>query len=177
MGTDKALLTTPDGVTWLQAAVHLVRALGLEVCILSAHRSHGALLDGAVGVTVVAEPGPPSGPLWALSSLFSSDVDRALLVLPVDMPNLNVATLRCLLDAWRVDEGRALVAHDGERLQPLLGIYPCGAAQRVALDQELRLGRGRWLSWLDRIDHRQLTLPAAELLNANHPHDLPALLG
>ena len=177
MGTDKALITTSDGSTWLERQVRLLRSLGLEVCVMSAHATHQRCLSGWPGVTVQAEPWSPSGPLRALSCLLTADETQALLTLPVDMPALQVDALQALLDVWRRDESRALVADDGQRLQPLLGVYPCSASNRAALDAELRDGQARWFGWLQRIDHDTLRLPAQQLSNVNHPADLAALVG
>ena len=177
MGTDKALITTADGSTWLERQVGLLRSLGLEVCVMSAHATHQRCLSGWPGVTVQAEPWSPSGPLRALSCLFTADETQALLTLAVDMPALQVDALQTLLDAWRRNESRALVADDGQHLQPLLGVYPCSASNRAALVAELRDGQARWFGWLQRIDHATLQLPAQQLSNVNHPTDLAALVG
>ena len=177
MGTDKALITTADGYTWLERQVRLLRSLGLEVCVMSAHATHQHCLSGWPGVTVQTEPWSPSGPLRALSCLLTADETQALLTSPVDMPALQVEALQALLDAWHRNESRALVADDGQRLQPLLGIYPCSAINRAALEAELREGQARWLGWLQRVDHDTLQLPAQQLSNVNHPTDLAALVG
>ena len=177
MGTDKALITTADGSTWLERQVRLLRSLGLEVCVMSAHANHRRCLSGWLGVTVHAEPWSPAGPLRALSCLLNADETQALLTSPVDMPALQIDALQALSDAWRRNESRALVADDGQRLQPLLGIYPCSAINRAALDAELCDGQARWLGWLQRIDYDSLQLPAQQLSNVNDPTDLAALVG
>lgn len=175
MGTDKALLIHPDGSSWLEHQVQLLRAIELEVCVLTGHARHHAHLSDCTGVTLQAEPWPPSGPLWALSCVLHERDDEALLTVPVDMPGLQVDALQQLLQQWRSDENQALVADDGTRLQPLLGIYPCGAANRQALDDELTTGMNRWQGWLERIQHRKLRLPSDQLVNVNRPTDLAAL--
>ena len=130
MGADKALLTHPDGSSWLEAQVQLLRSVGLEVCVLTGHGRHHALLSSCEGVTVQAEPWQPAGPLWALSCVLHDRDDEALLTLPVDMPGLRSEALQQLIRCWRPQPSTALVADDGTRLQHLFGIYPCGALYR-----------------------------------------------
>jgi len=177
MGADKALLNHPDGSSWLEAQVQLLRSVGLEVCVLTGHGRHHALLSSREGVTVQAEPWQPAGPLWALSCVLHDRDDEALLTLPVDMPGLRCEALQQLIRCWRSQPSRALVADDGSRLQHLFGIYPCGALYRKALDDELTEGKGRWRGWLERIPHDTVKLPSDQLVNVNRPIDLAALTG
>ena len=177
MGADKALLTHPDGSSWLEAQIQLLRSADLEVCVLTSHSRHRALLSSRNGVTVQAEPWQPAGPLWALSCVLHERDDEALLTVPVDMPGLRLDALQQLIRCWTPQQARALVADDGSRLQHLFGIYPCGALHRKALDDELTEGKGRWSCWLERIPHDTVKLPPDQLLNVNRPIDLEALTG
>ena len=177
MGTDKALLTHPDGSSWLEAQVQLLRSVDLEVCVLTGHAGHHARLSDCAGVTVQAEPWQPAGPLWALSCVLHDRDDEALLTLPVDMPGLRSEALQQLIRCWRPQPSTALVADDGSRLQHLFGIYPCGALYRQALDDELTEGKARWRGWLARIPHETVNLPSDQLVNVNRPIDLAALTG
>lgn len=177
MGTDKALLTHPDGFSWLEAQVQLLRSLQLEVCVLTGHARHHARLSDCEGVSVQAEPWQPAGPLWALSCVLHDRDDQALLTLPVDMPGLRLDAVQELMARWSAHEATALVADDGMRLQPLLGIYPCGELYRKALDEELTDGKGRWFGWLERIPYDTVRLPAHQLVNVNRPVDLETLTG
>ena len=177
MGADKALLTHSDGSSWLEAKVQLLRSVGLEVCVLTGHGRHHALLSSCEGVTVQAEPWQPAGPLWALSCVLHDRDDEALLTLPVDMPGLRSEALQQLIRCWRLQPSTALVADDGSRLQHLFGVYPCGALYRQALDDELTEGKARWRGWLVRIPHETVNLPSDQLVNVNRPIDLAALTG
>ena len=177
MGADKALLSHPNGTSWLEAQVQLLRSADLEVCVLTGHGSHHQLLGTLEGVTVQAEPWQPAGPLWALSCVLHDRDDEALLTVPVDMPGLRQEVIQQLISRWSMQPSRALVADDGSRLQHLLGIYPCGALYRKALDDELTKGESRWHVWLERIPHDSLKLPPDQLVNINRPGDLAALSG
>lgn len=176
MGSDKALLRHPNGDSWLVATVNLLRSVDLDVWVLSGHSSHLDCLAGQPGVTVQSEPWAPAGPLQAFSCVLSEREDEAWLTLPVDMPGLRRSTLLSLLGHWHQAEGLALVAEGGDRLQPLFGVYPCGARSRSTLDQELAEGRGRWFGWLERIDYTTFTCPDRDLINVNRPDDLAALM-
>ena len=68
------------------------------------------------------------------------------------------------------------MAHDGQQLQPLLGIYPGGAKQRSTLAQALEAGERRWQGWLATIPHQAVVLPAQQLLNANTPAERARLM-
>ena len=94
---------------------------------------------------------------------------------PVDMPRLTTVVFQQLIDAWRRHPNKVAVAHDGERLQPLLAIIPSGSPFRTSLSEQLSLGCYRWLDWLDRVPYESVVLPSGCLLNANQPKDLSAL--
>ncbi|QNG27633.1 molybdenum cofactor guanylyltransferase [Synechococcus sp. HK01-R] len=176
MGADKALLPHPRGGTWIDNTVAMARALDLQVLVLSGHPRHREHLASRFpDLSVLPEPWPPAGPLQAFAAVFSARVDEAWLVLPIDLPYLTSPALETLLVAWREQEHAALVAHDGERQQPLLGIYPGMAGSHAALERQLGRGCHRWHDWLDLIPHRSFFLPPEQLLNANHPADLAAL--
>lgn len=176
MGRDKALIPHPSGGVWLTALIDQILPLGLPVQVLSRHGAHAELLIGRSDVAVLREPAPWHGPLQALARVLPSSSTEALLVLPVDMPRLKTPVLRLLIAAWRQQPERMAVAHDGQRLQPLLAIIPGGDPFVTALAQQLAAEQWSWLHWLERVPHQPVQLPAAALLNANRPEDLAALV-
>ena len=172
MGRDKALIPRADGRVWLTALIDCLLSMDLAVVVVSGHPGHQPYVCQQSRVSLLLEPAPWSGPLQALSHVLSIDPGDPLLVLPVDMPCLTSVVLHQLIDAWRSDPSSAAIADDGDVCQPLLGIYPSGPPfQRTLIDQ-LKRGDHRWLSWLGRIPHRKVLLPAHALLNANCPADL-----
>ena len=175
MGQDKALLTHPDGGVWLTALVEKLQPLGLPIRVVTRHQSHRERLSGYPEVTVLLEPAPWSGPLQALARVLPVVPDEAVLVLPVDMPCLTTAVLQRLVEAWQDQPDRVAVAHDGQRLQPLLAVVPAGPPFQPALLEQVQAGRYRWLEWLQRVPHQAVSLPSSTLVNANCPEDLPAL--
>ena len=175
MGRDKALLPHPSGGVWLTALVDQLLPLGHPVQVLSRHAAHAELLAHRPGCSVLLELPPWNGPLQALARLLPSQPGEALLVLPVDMPRLRTAVVQQLIAAWNRAPEQAAVAHDGQRLQPLLAVIPSGSPFRSCLDQQLQRGELRWMDWLTRVPHQTVRLPAEALLNANCPADLAAL--
>ncbi|MCP9815492.1 molybdenum cofactor guanylyltransferase [Synechococcus sp. GreenBA-s] len=195
MGRDKALLPHPSGDTWLERSLALLAELGAPVTLLSRHRAHGALARawadrslggaracslaeaGAPALEVVQEPAPWQGPLLALARLMERYPNERLLLCPVDMPWLDVATLADLRAAATADPARIHTAHDGSRLQPLLGLYPADGPHRQSLATFTAAGGRSLQRWLAGVGHTPVPLPAGPLRNANRPEDLTDLAG
>ncbi len=175
MGRDKALLPHQKGGVWLTAMIEQLMPLGLPVVVVSRHQVHADVLAHQSDLKFVLEPPPWNGPLQALNCVLSSGSEGAWLVLPVDMPRLTTVVFQQLIDAWRRHPNKVAVAHDGERLQPLLAIIPSGSPFRTSLSEQLSRGCYRWLDWLDRVPYESVVLPSGCLLNANQPKDLSAL--
>ncbi len=178
MGRDKALLPHPCGGTWLEGTLSLLAGLGAPVTLLSGHPRHLVLAERLAGrlpvpLSPVREDPPHRGPLAALGRLMELHRDERLLLCPVDMPWLTPAELGDLVRAAARRPGRVHLAHDGMRLQPLLGIYPSDAPHRRSLAAALAGGELRLQGWLARIDTTAVVLPAERLRNANRPEDLP----
>lgn len=169
MGQDKAALPHPSGGSWLSHAAALLSQVCSSVAVCSQHSRHADLITGLERVALILEPAPAQGPLHALPLILPRGSESALLVAPVDMPQLNRCTLESLIAQWRHAPCQAAVAHDGERLQPLLGIYPGGSEQRTGLAEVLASGERRWQAWLATIPHQAVVLPAQPLINANTP--------
>ena len=177
MGRDKALLPHPSGGVWLTALVDQLLPLGYPVQVLSRHAAHAELLAHRPGCSVQLELPPWNGPLQALAKVLPFRSGEALLVLPVDMPRLRTDVIQQLIAVWNRAPQQAAVAHDGQRLQPLLAVIPSGSPFRSSLDQQLQRGEFRWLDWLARVPHQAVRLPEDALVNANCPADLAALEG
>jgi molybdopterin-guanine dinucleotide biosynthesis protein A len=179
MGRDKALLPHPRGGTWLERTLELLIELGQPVTLLSRHPAHRALARPPV--VAVAEPPPWEGPLLALGRLMALHPGHRLLLAPVDMPWLEAGTLRALLlqadSGGTGDSGTGsgiVIAHDGTRPQPLLGLYPADEERRASLDHFTAGGGRSLLRWLEQVGYRTASLPAAEVRNCNRPGDWSA---
>jgi molybdopterin-guanine dinucleotide biosynthesis protein A len=174
MGQDKALLPHPAGGTWLEHTLRLLAELEAPITLLSRWPQHQALAEALQlpHLEALAEPPPWEGPLLALHRLMERYPDERLLLAPVDMPHLNTAALHNLLDAAAKAPLRIHLAHDGERRQPLLGIYPSPASIRSTLAAAISNGERRLLRWLDSQPCNPVPLPAGAIRNVNSPAEL-----
>ncbi|PSB39381.1 molybdenum cofactor guanylyltransferase [Aphanothece minutissima] len=190
MGTDKALLPHPAGGTWLEFSLGRLAALPLPITLVSHHRAHHALArprrDGlGQPITVLEEPPPREGPLLALDRLMAHHPGQDLLLCPVDMPWLETAALEALLAAASTHAAAGTpaatgpapihLAHDGRRLQPLLGLYPAHPGRCRRLRAFTAAGGRRLQDWLAAELVVPVALPAAGLRNANRPDDATGL--
>lgn len=180
MGRDKALLPHPEGGSWLERSLRLLAQLDAPISVLSRHPSHldrvRAIAPSlAVPLEAIEEPAPWEGPLRALARLMDHHPGALLLLCPVDMPWLDGASLASLCRQARSDPGQLLVAHDGERLQPLLGIYPADRQHRESLQAHIARGHRSLQGWLEVVGACAVPLPAATLRNANDPATAAAL--
>lgn len=171
MGRDKALLPHPEGGTWLRRSLVLLQCLGEPVSLLSRHPAHQALAQ-TLGVIAIAEPPPWDGPLRALARLMAHYPEARLLLCPVDMPHLDGASLRALVAASDADPATIHLAHDGERLQPLLAVVPSPAPWRDQLTAAVDRGERRLQHWLTAMPHRPLPLDPHAIRNVNQPEEV-----
>jgi len=179
MGQDKALLPHPEGGSWLERQLRLLGSLGEPVTLLTRHSSHlelaaGLTRQGQLRIHPFREQAPQQGPLLALQRLFERNPGCQLLLCPVDMPWLGESSLRLLLQAG-AEHSAIVLAHDGARAQPLLGIYPATAQRRSNLRRFLDSGERRLQTWLDQEKSHQIALPADQLRNCNYPADWAGL--
>jgi molybdenum cofactor guanylyltransferase len=181
MGRDKALLPHPEGGTWLERSLLLLAQLNAPITLLSRHTAHLELAQDlnsrqAISITALAEPPPWQGPLLALHRLMQQHPNELLLLCPVDMPNLSLAALQALLvGAATGSPTRLQLAHDGERLQPLLGLYPSSAPIRAHLAAAVERGERRLQNWLASQPCRAVPLDPRAIRNVNRPEaDQPA---
>ena len=181
MGRDKALLPHAEGDTWLERTLLLLARLNAPITLLSRHRAHLQLAEAlqvelkarGVALELIAEPPPWEGPLLALHRLMERHPEQRLLLCPVDMPDLSLAALIQLTSSERSKPESIQLAHDGERLQPLLGIYPSHRAIARSLATQTERGERRLQSWLDLQTCIAIRLDAGAIRNVNHPGELP----
>jgi len=128
MGRDKALLRWGGG-TLLDHAITRLRAVCLEVRILSGREPRYADRGLPVDIDGLADGGPLAG----LATALSVAAPRAVLLLGVDMPFVTVALLARLRDALAgVDAVVPVLAAGAE---PLCAAYAhtCGVSVQAAL--------------------------------------------
>ena len=174
MGRDKALLPHPEGGTWLSRSLRLLAKLDAPITLLSRWPAHLALAEALAlpNLSAIAEPPPWEGPLLALHRLMELHPDQRLLLCPVDMPHLTLVELETLEDAAAGNPNITWVAHDGQRCQPLLGLYTNTAQQRSQLNRLITGGERRFQTWLEQQPRQMVQLDPASIRNVNHPDEM-----
>jgi molybdopterin-guanine dinucleotide biosynthesis protein A len=167
MGRDKALLPHPEGGTWLERSLGLLAQLERPITLLSRHPAHLELAATLPQVTPIAEPAPWEGPLLALHRLMQRYPEQRLLLCPVDMPELHLVALQELAAAAAQEPQGIHLAHDGLRLQPLLGVYPSSIPLRQHLAASIDGGERRLQSWLAAHPFNPVPLDPRALRNVN----------
>ncbi|MEY2749517.1 MAG: hypothetical protein RLZZ168_1533 [Cyanobacteriota bacterium] len=174
MGSDKALLNHPEGGTWLERTLRLLATQQRPITLLSRWPEHLALAKAMhlPELETVAEPSPWEGPLLALHRLMERHPHQRLLLCPVDMPQLQSVGLDQLVAAAAGEPQQVHVAHDGQRRQPLLGLYPSHAALAASLARSIQRGERRLQTWLESLPCIDVPLEAHLLRNFNRPDEL-----
>jgi molybdopterin-guanine dinucleotide biosynthesis protein A len=174
MGRDKALLPHPTGGSWLEHGLRQLAALQLPITLLSRWPEHRRQAEALAlpQLEALVEPPPWEGPLLALHRLMARHPQQRLLLCPVDMPGLNRSSLEALLTAAAGAPEAIHLAHDGRRLQPLLGIYPNSPEQRTDLAAAIAAGERRLQGWITQQAWRSVPLDGAAIRNINHASDL-----
>lgn len=123
MGRDKAALTLPDGRTLLQRQADILRAAGATTLFVSVRADNETTLPGA---TLVPDSTPDAGPLAGIAAGLRAAPAGLVLVLAVDMPEVQSAHLRQLLELATADRG--VVPLLAGQCEPLAGVYPSALA-------------------------------------------------
>lgn len=173
MGSDKALLCL-DGRTLLERAVRLLEDLGAERIFVS-----GRAGDARGVPDLLPHAGPPGGLYSVLDHLKGQErLDGSpLLLIPVDMPRLEVDVLARLLVSL---EASNVVHYEGE-------VFPCVFRASKELHGHLRElfaegtqpGGGRSMkalfAWSQAKAVRKDGIPESVFMNINQPSEWAAL--
>lgn len=131
MGRDKASIVF-EGATLLQRTVHAAAEVASEIVLVSAPGQSLPAVAAACSVTIVEDAIAGEGPLFGMATGLGAAAGSHCLVLGVDMPFLQPALLRLLVERLRaagVESGARWVVPVAEgRPQPL-----CSAIARNAL--------------------------------------------
>jgi molybdenum cofactor guanylyltransferase len=171
MGRDKALIDF-NGQPIIAHVIDVMRELSDDVIVVSNRADEYARF----GVWIVPDYDPPSGPLGGIAAGLSAAKNDLSIVVACDMPFLNRALLRYLIDrAGKVD---AVVMKTGDDYEPLHAVYRSTCLPFI--QQHLAQGDRRVISFFD--DVKLLTIPEAEwrpidpdarsISNLNTPEDL-----
>lgn len=146
MGRDKADLPYGE-VTFLEHQIALGGELGIEDILVSGYRGERC------SVPVVEDHFPQRGPLGGLEATLRRAKHNKCLVLTVDMPCLQTAVLRSLIEKSRESTEPITVLRHGDKVEPLLGVYD----RRLADDIHLALeqGRGAVMALLEQVGYAE----------------------
>lgn len=128
MGRDKAELLY-EGKTFTEQLIEKGEHLGIREKFLSGHASP------MEGIRVVADLYPKRGPLGGMQACMARMTTPYCLILPVDVPQIPLSLLEKLLQYHELltetEKGRPLLLKHGDRVEPLIGIYPASMAETI----------------------------------------------
>lgn len=193
MGSDKARLILPGesraaqgsveptraagvspGTTFLEQAVNRLRPVVGRVAVSGRSQDDLAGWGGCLERVLAIEdtrPGEgPAGGVWESLRLAETLAMSAVLVTPVDMPDLGTAELWQLVGAWSHGGGIVCGAFAAGRPEPLVAIYP--VAELDAVERLLRSTHRSLSRYLGERAPVLVPLSVAAGRNVNTPADL-----
>lgn len=164
MGRDKAMLPF-DGQPLVSYMAKLVETAAGSATLVGAPERYRHL-----GYPVLADGQANSGPLAGLVTLLTATQADLNLVVPVDMPNLELGFVSSLLAAARLATGAdVVVPSTTSGTHPLSAVYRRTALEGLASD--LRAGQLRVRDALKRLKIKEIRVEPEALANLNTPDD------
>ena len=180
MGTDKGLMKTAGGKSWVERAVDLVEHVGVRAVVSVNNEqlcSYSTLLAPHLLIADDAQL-PVKGPLLGLLSTHQRFPAHDLLLLASDMVHMDDVVLGALLEQYQMHKGKEAYLFLNEGFpEPLCAIYTAPALAR--LSESYRTGLlDRWSMKyiLSQLDVYSSTLPLAwkpYFANINTKEELP----
>ncbi len=171
IGGDKATVEL-DGVALLHYPLRALSVVTSRQAVVAKRDTR--LPELPCGVAVWLEPDAPSHPLTGVVHALRTASGDSVLCCAVDLPLLDAATLRRLLDA---DDGRraCIVPRVDGRLEPLCTLWHPRALERLTrLSAEAPAMAMRDV--VASLDHLEVAFPDARpFANVNAPEDLASL--
>lgn len=180
-GSDKGLepIHGRPLIEWIldYCAEHVVRAVAsqdsprdVELLIIANRNLEGYALYAPVRSDVA--PGF-RGPLAGIASALGAATSTHVLTLPVDCPDPPEDLSTRLFAGLKKTHASAVVAHDGERRQPLFALYARGLADSALT--AANAGQGVW-EWQDAIGAAEVDFSdrRQQFHNLNTPEDFAA---
>lgn len=177
MGQDKAFVDV-GGRTMVEWVAAALRGAGCDPVVVV-----GGDADrlAAAGFEVVGDrwrgEGPLGGVLTALTHTARTHPGRPTVVVACDLPRLDAATVRRLVDAAGTGAADVVMAESGgpdgaaPRLEPLCAWWAAGAA--AALQRAFDAGERAIHRSLDGMQVRTVAVGLDVVLNVNRPADVP----
>lgn len=172
MGTDKAMLLTPEGNTWILKQFGLLSSFFTPSIIsVRQNQDYNKHLPDAL---YIPDEEIAAGPLRGILSVHRQHPLKHLFVVAVDLPSLDKDTISKLLNHFRENPDADLVVFKGEFYEPLCAIYSSRFLNSI--QQRLQLNELKSFSLQDVIEHAEhkIVLPITEneifpLKNINSP--------
>lgn len=171
-GRDKGLLVCA-GRPLIAYAIEILKPLCGKL-LINANRSLASYQ--ALGFPVIADQIPGfQGPLAGLLTALQASDAPYLLAIPCDSPRLQPDTLTRLLEALDQTPAEVALAHDGERLHPVIIALRNELADDLA--DYLAMGERKIDRWVEH--HRWIAVDCSDrpwqFANVNTPEELKAL--
>lgn len=172
-GADKAL--APIGDTMMGAiVVNALRDAGLDPVV-----ALGGTAGPTLNLITVPDRWPGEGPLAALATILRWARQGRVLVVPCDLPRLNAAVVRTLVDAADALDaveraGTAVIATVDGVPRHSVGVWP--TAWSVPIRRMVADGERRFAAALDAGPWIGVAVPAPALADADTPEELFELL-
>lgn len=173
MGTDKAELLYKDR-TFTAFLIEKGDGLGIRKKYLSGHKST------IPGTCVVPDIYLNRGPLGGIHACMCAIDTPYCLVLPVDVPQIPIEVLEKLLrhheNLTEQEKKFPLLLEHGERIEPLIGIYP--TAMKDTVENEIKEASAPVFRVLKKWGYRcfRAELPGWQVENINTPEAYQELL-
>jgi molybdopterin-guanine dinucleotide biosynthesis protein A len=174
MGQDKALMLTPNKITWLEKQYELLSPFFYRT-VVSKRKSQNyfSILPSALYISdlEIAE-----GPLRGILSVHGQYPKLHLFVAAVDLPGLNPSTISKLMIHFRKNPETEAVVFKGQYYEPLCAIYSCRFLNRI--HQEITANKSTEFGLQKILEtSNSIVLPITEkelvsLKNVNTPEDL-----
>ncbi len=130
MGDNKAFLKW-NGSTFLQHSVFKMKQIGIETIIVSGRYAH------QTDVKFVEDVYPDRGPLGGMHACMKQANTQYCFVIPVDAPNIPLFVMEELISyhqqliSENPDRNPVVLWEHGDRIEPLIGIYPVEIADGI----------------------------------------------
>ncbi|MDO4491026.1 MAG: molybdopterin-guanine dinucleotide biosynthesis protein B [Lachnospiraceae bacterium] len=168
MGRDKSDLLLGQK-TFLELQIEKGRSLGISDILVSGYRGNRCT------VPVIKDRMLEKGPLGGLEACFRQVKHSFVLVLCVDVPLVPVEELRKMM-AIALKEQQPVILRHGDRLEPMMGVFPADMAD--AMVEEIQQGRGRIFHVLEKRGYHVYETKEEDKLfrNVNDPQEYGCLL-
>ena len=165
MGKDKAL-TELNGQPLISQVISALEPVVHKIEIVGQPKLYSNL-GLTVHKDIIADKGPMGGILTALNHTKADEV----MILSCDIPFIRSNSLRALLECYYENKPLALVARNGDRIHPLVGVYSKSLLPK--LEENISNNKLKMLEFLEIIEAKHFEiLDNLETFNINSKQDL-----